>query len=130
MLSWFHFNKHALIQDQISLATTVVTSEPLEFYPVYVRNNPRKRGEKPEQAEVLLLKKNRKKSPPSSASGSGYLAGSWLSISLLLSQLCQLDCLVPVQITMFTTRLLSIHEPDRASGTTIGLSVFPCGTDF
>ena len=101
----FHFNKHALIQDQISLATTVVTSEPLEFYPVYVRNNPRKRGEKPEQAEVLQLKKNRKKSPPSSASGSGCLAGSWLSINLLLSQLCQLDCLVPVQITMFITRL-------------------------
>ena len=59
----FHFNKHAFIQDQISLATTIVTSEPLEFYYIttcLVRNNPRKRGEKLEQAEVLQLKKNRK----------------------------------------------------------------------
>ena len=57
-----------------------------------------------------VLKKKQKKSPPSSASGSGCLAGSWLSINLLLSQLCQLDCLMPVQITMFTTKLMSQTE--------------------
>ena len=61
--------------------------------------------EKHRAREVLQLKKTTEKSPPSSASGSGCLAGSWLSINLLLSQLCQLDCLMPVQITMFTTKL-------------------------
>ena len=64
----------------------------------------RKQGEKPEQAEV---KKTEKISTLECKSGSGCLAGSWLSINLLLSQLCQLDCLVPVQITMFTTRLFT-----------------------
>ena len=63
----------------------------------------RKQGEKPEQVEVK--KKTEKISTLECKSGSGCLAGSWLSINLLLSQLCQLDCLVPVQITMFTTRL-------------------------
>ena len=62
----------------------------------------RKQGGKPEQTEV---KKTEKISTLKCKSGSGCLAGSWLSINLLLSQLCQLDCLVPVQITMFTTRL-------------------------
>ena len=84
------------------------------------RENPRASG------GFTVKKKNRKNLHP-------RVQWQWLPSWLLAINQSVAESTLPAKLSDASADnnvYYQAHEPDRASGTTIGLSVFPCGTDF